>query len=138
MLKCGQALLDMFYPVGAGYITKSSLDNPNERFNGSGCSSTWVRASKGKAIVGVDENDSDFNSAGKTLGEKTHKLTEEEIATHSHIIGVSLKAAAGNNMYRPENIGGVDMNGAVQPAGGDKPHNNIQPSECWYIWERTA
>lgn len=30
------------------------------------------------------------------------------------------------------------LNGAMSSAGGDGAHNNLQPSQAFYIWERTA
>lgn len=42
---------------------------------------------KGKVVIGKDPNDTDFNTLGKTGGEKTHKLTVEELAKHNHSIG---------------------------------------------------
>lgn len=39
---------------------------------------------KGKVPVGLDSNDSDFNTLGNEYGEKTHQLTIDEIASHTH------------------------------------------------------
>lgn len=30
------------------------------------------------------------------------------------------------------------LNPPIEPFGGDKPHNNLQPSRVCYIWIRTA
>ena len=39
---------------------------------------------KGRTIVGLDTDDTDFNTIGKTLGEKTHTLTVAEMPEHNH------------------------------------------------------
>ena len=39
---------------------------------------------KGKVSVGLNVDDTDFNTLGKTGGEKTHTLTIAELASHTH------------------------------------------------------
>lgn len=39
---------------------------------------------KGKVPVGLDSNDTDFDTLGNEYGEKTHQLTIDEIASHTH------------------------------------------------------
>jgi microcystin-dependent protein len=73
------AVAELMYPVGSYYMS-SSNKNPKDIF-GVG---TWQQV-KGKVLVGVDESDTDFASAGLTGGEKTHKLTIEEMPSHTHI-----------------------------------------------------
>ena len=72
-------IADMVYPVGSYYMSNIST-NPAEIL-GMG---VWEQV-KGKVIVGVDEDDTDFASAGLTGGEKTHKLTIAEMPSHTHI-----------------------------------------------------
>ena len=52
------------YPVGSIYMSANSTD-PKMLFGG-----TWERYANGRVLVGVDEADTDFNTAGKTGGEK--------------------------------------------------------------------
>lgn len=59
-----KVVLDTYFPVGSLYITVGS-ENPNTTIGG-----TWVRFGNGKTLVGVDTNDSDFNSVEKTGGSK--------------------------------------------------------------------
>lgn len=61
------------FPIGSTYITQTDT-NPSTIL-GFG---TWERL-KGKVLVGLDENDTNFNSIGKTGGEKTHQLTQAEL-----------------------------------------------------------
>lgn len=53
------------FPIGYIYLSTSST-NPSAYFGG-----TWQRISNGKVLVGVDENDTDFNAPNLT-GEKKH------------------------------------------------------------------
>lgn len=71
--------LERFYPIGAIYISVDST-NPVNVF-GFG---TWVAFGAGRAIVGVDPNDSDFNAAEKLFGTKTHTLVTGEMPVHNH------------------------------------------------------
>ncbi len=74
----GTDLLDLIYPVGVIFETTKKDFDPNGVFNG-----TWTRI-KGKVLVGVDENDTDFASSKATGGEKTHTLLGTEMPTHNH------------------------------------------------------
>ncbi|XBG90058.1 DUF859 family phage minor structural protein [Enterococcus cecorum] len=64
----GRTLLDMFYPVGAIFITTVNT-NPSSYMGGS-----WVRFGNGQTLVGVNESDGDFNSAQKSGGSKSHTI----------------------------------------------------------------
>lgn len=74
------ALFEM-YPVGSLYFTDRS-DNPSTYMGGG----TWVRWGKGRAVVGVDEAQTEFDAVEKIGGAKTHKLTEAEMAAHDHTV----------------------------------------------------
>ncbi len=89
----GQGLGDMtyaelmleIYPVGSVFTSLSNT-NPSEMFGG-----TWERIAGGKTLVGVDEDDTDFESANLTGGSETHlhavqdhTLTSDEIPAHTH------------------------------------------------------
>jgi len=103
---------------------------------------TWAAYAAGRAIVGVDANDSDFNTPGKTTGAKTHTLTEAQLPNHKHdIIGYS--AGGASSIYAPSWVGSGSLgqglsNVGIQPTGGGQAHNNMQPSIAVYIWRRTA
>ena len=74
----GIDLLDLIYPIGSIFETTKQDFDPNVTFNG-----TWVRV-KGKVLVGVDEDDTDFASSTLTGGEKTHTLLGTEMPIHNH------------------------------------------------------
>lgn len=125
-------------PVGTTLIFYSSAVNPNDIFGGK-----WERTAKGKAIVGVDEDDKDFATAGLTLGEKKHTLTNDEAPAHTH--GLHMAYASTATPAYIECVGFANSDtpqgtyaNAVQSSGGSQPHNNIQPSMTFYIWTRVA
>mgnify|MGYP002762844564 CR=1 FL=1 len=88
---------------------------------------------KGRTIVGLDTNDTDFNTIGKKIGEKTHTLTIAEMPEHNHkqSLDGGNSGNSGNAAYSwsiPANqylYTGDDLAGKT---GGSQPHNNIQPS----------
>lgn len=128
-------LLNMVYPIGAVYLSVNSA-SPNTLFGG-----TWERYAKGRVLVGVDEDDADF-TAGKTGGEKTHKLTVTEMPNHTHNQIFSLSANGfGDNGRSPmsNNVTTTSQSGgSITSTGGDQAHNNLQPFETVYMWKRTA
>ena len=63
-------LLDILHPVGSYYETSDTSFNPNTAWGG-----TWLQDSSGRVTVGLDGNDADFNTVGKTGGSKTYTLT---------------------------------------------------------------
>lgn len=74
--------LDTFcrlWPIGSVYLSVVNTD-PAELF-GFG---TWQLFGAGRAIVGVDIADPDFDAAEKTSGSKTHTLTAAEMPSHTH------------------------------------------------------
>lgn len=76
----GIDLLDLIYPIGSIFETTKQDFDPNTAFNG-----TWTRI-KGKVLVGVDEDDTDFASSTLSGGEKTHTLIVAEMPAHNHAI----------------------------------------------------
>ena len=87
---------------------------------------------KGRSLVGVDPDDTDFNVVGKTGGEKEHRLTINEMPSHNH--GMS----NGNNIWTQAsgygNISASSTTGAnranistIASQGGGQAHNNLSP-----------
>jgi microcystin-dependent protein len=103
--------------------------------SGDGSTTFNIPNLKGKVIVGVDSNDSDFDTLGETGGEKTHTLTIDEMPKHDHkanednandqfayhsstISAYGSTVATGYGLYRGNN---------TAKTGGDQPHNIMQP-----------
>ena len=99
----------------------------------------------GKTIVGLDPNDTDFNTVGKLFGEKKHKLKTSELPKHRFKLAVptgqkSYPPLTPNNSLATINNQGNDGNyllggttgeptvGQSSEVGGDLEHNNVQPS----------
>lgn len=133
--RLGELTLNTMYPIGAIYMSTADTD-PGLVFGG-----TWERWGNGRVPVGVDESDGDFAHVEVTGGEKTHKLTLAELASHTHsslILGV----AGGRLLDDTNRNAGSGQVGVVEskptgPAGGGEPHNNLQPYITCYMWKRT-
>jgi microcystin-dependent protein len=82
-----------------------------------------------------------LHDLGETGGSETVSLLESEIPSHSHFLRASIDDAdltiptsarilaksSGQNIYAPTaNVTAMSDN-ALAPAGGDQPHNNMQP-----------
>ena len=136
----GIDLLDLIYPIGSIFETTKQYFDPNTAFNG-----TWTRI-KGKVLVGVDENDTDFASSTLSGGEKTHTLIVAEIPAHNHAIRTADGQATlsgwtnSNQVQRTGSSYDIENNSGsqIKNAGGGGPHNNLQPYYTVYMWERTA
>lgn len=150
------ALLDMVYPVGSIYMSVNNV-SPQSFLGG-----TWVAWGAGRVPVSVANGDSDFGTADKTGGEKTHKLTTQEMPSHIHT--ANSKAGSARRSTPGSNDGVMFVsNGAIEAtqyfqmdtqgtpygnflslyvtinkSGGDEPHNNLQPYITCYMWKRTA
>lgn len=101
--------------------------------HGSGDGSTTFNLPnpKGRTLVGKDSTDTDFNTLGKTGGEKTHALTVDEMPSHSH----KYKLSFGNSGSGSQNTGFDYAENTVNTfdgenisaTGGGQAHNNLQP-----------
>lgn len=126
--KLVKEILELQYPIGK---TELFFDN-NDHSNYMGF--TWQLEAEGKAIVGIDTNDTDFNIIGKTGGEKTHTLTIQEMPKHSHKVYYTDDGGQGS-------IARINVMGnqtSTTEVGGGQAHNNVQPYEVFAIWVRTA
>ena len=126
--------MELVFPIGSTYITQSNT-NPSTIL-GFG---TWERL-KGRVCVGLDEDDTDFNTIGKTGGEKTHTLTIEEMPSHNHNSGNNFEASGGSNNWAIRSNAAYYGNPiATTSTGGGQAHNNLQPYQVvGYMWVRTA
>lgn len=119
-----QINVDLIYPIGSIYMTTSTV-SPAVLFGG-----TWERI-KGRCIVGVDENDTDFNTVSKTGGSK-------DLQKHKHEINYgtsSSTASYGSGLVYT----GVDgHNSAMVHYTGSGDSGNLQPYYTAFIWCRTA
>ncbi len=121
-------LLDLAYPIGRGFIDFTDTDYTNY------LGGTWERELIGMFPVGYDLSQTEFNTIGKTGGEKRHKLTINEIPSHNH--GTTIKA--GSSSWGPDYQSGVshaEQNGNI---GGGQDHNNLPPYKVVAYWKRVS
>ena len=124
-----------YYRIGDLFLTTIAT-NPSSYLGG-----TWELFGPGRCLVCVDTSQAEFNSVKKTGGEKTHKLTINEMPKHqpqallntndSNITGSAINWQIVNN----GRFYGGDM---FKSYGGDQAHNNLQPFITCYVWIRTA
>lgn len=88
-----------------------------------------------------------FTSGGDTGGEYKHKLTTDEIPSHSHGIGNYVLAFCGSGgKWSPSftatgsasNTNSTGVNSTNKSGGNDGYHNNVQPYITVYFWRRTS
>lgn len=158
-LKIAQSIMSLMYPVGSIYMSVNNT-NPSNFFGG-----TWEVWGSGRVPVGINTNDTDFNTSEKTGGTKSVTLTEQQIPSHSHTgttgnaktTGTMRVVGAVGTDYASNHTNGYDAGSYVEigansdyPAsahyhtittnttGGGQSHTNLQPYITCYMWKRTA
>ena len=95
--------------------------------SGDGSTTFNIPNLKGKVPVGLNSSDDSFKTLGQTGGEKTHKLTVDEMPKHSHQAKNSGSLTAGyGGLFRNNSNDGY-VYGYINDTGGDQAHNNLQP-----------
>jgi hypothetical protein len=130
-------MIDKIYPVGSIFMS-ATLSTAAAVGNALG--GTWVKWGAGRVPVGVNTSQTEFNTVEKTGGEKTHKLTTNEIPSHNHgyLDYWSVQGGSGSNkaVGYETNDGGSGIGTAT--VGGGAAHNNLQPYITCYMYKRTA
>ncbi len=122
---------ELFNAIGLSYVEEGYEWQDEERFP--------LPNAKGKTIVGKDSTDTDFNTLGKTAGEKTHTLTVDEMPSHTHDVAIAVNnTVAGGARYYFNSAGTTSApitdkaawsnSLTAKAAGGGQAHNNLQPS----------
>lgn len=129
------------------YVGKIIIDTENinpATYLGFG---TWEYWGQGRVPVGVDVSQDEFNEIEKTGGEKTHRLTIEEIPDHTHRLPMSVTSgdylgAHDYVQYGGYQNGTTEKNGSwyssVESVGKGQPHNIMQPYITCYMWKRVS
>ena len=130
-------LYNAIFPVGQIVIKGDNEDYSNW------LGFTWERTAVGKVLVGIDSTDTDFNTIGKTSGEKSVKLTVAQMPKHTH----NLKTGARTNAWQEPNYAisyqyqaasTANSSEGIENTGGNQPHNNLQPYQVVAYWKRIA
>ena len=145
-------MANAFFPLGYTFIdTTGQIDYSNH------LGLVWEKTLQGVTPVGQNASDTDFNTVGKTGGEKTHTLTEAELPilsgaiflhsgdTGTNIAGVNGKftGPAIDGKYRDggtlNTLSGIQsMNSIHWSIGGGQPHNIMQPYQVVTFWTRVG
>lgn len=111
---------------------------------------TWELTLKERSPIGVNISSTEdrFKTAGQQFGEKTHKLTIEEMPRHNHtssiINGNEIRWGGTGNMLNlePSNLqwtAGPNGSSIITgTSGAGQAHNNIHPVETVYFYKRVA
>lgn len=129
-----------YWPMGSVYVSVVNV-NPKNYFGGE-----WEPFAIGKTLVGVDTSQAEFNTVEKTGGEKSHKLTIDEMPNHDHNVIIAADynyrvgiGANGNLLNVNQNFSwNASAPFKLDPKGGNQFHNNLQPYITVYFWKRIA
>lgn len=120
------------FPVGGVYISLSGV-SPETLWSGT----RWERIAEGRTLIGVDENDEDFNYSQISGGEKSVMLTIDEMPAHAHTYS---RTQHGTRMGSTTATNGAHINSystqLTGDVGGGMPHNNLPPYLTCYFWSR--
>ena len=123
-------------PVGGIIMWSGSASNVPDGWalcNGQTSNGKTTPDLKGRFIVGYDPADSDYNSVGKTGGEKKHTLTVAEMPSHTHNMKFKSYDLAASwkdqRSFYSVNKGDENQNDpkTTQSAGGGQSHENRPP-----------
>ena len=118
------------WPVGSIYTSTKPTD-PHELFGG-----TWEPIQDTFLWCAGPKH-----AAGTSGGEETHKLTVDEMPSHSHMQYVT--ANQGQGIYNTREDYNADKQKLDKyehiqtgSTGGNQPHNNMPPYKSVYAWQR--
>jgi hypothetical protein len=137
------SIANLICPVGKVEVFFDNQDHSNY------LGFTWQRTSIGKFPIGIDSNDTDFDTIGETGGEKTHTLTTSEMPNHKHeglswIGNDNYNISLNTGSYYPDGYAlqfqGTSDNVKISTnsTGGNQAHNNIPPYEVMAFWKRIS
>lgn len=131
--KLSTSILDYAFPIGKTEIFYDAEDHSNY------LGFKWEMVCIGKTPVGIDSNDADFNTIGKTGGSK-------ELQNHNHIglfytgsgnkkLTLNTGSEAGYALEMQANKA-VTYNDIKTAATGAGDSGNLQPYEVVAYWKR--
>lgn len=98
---------------------------------------TWAAWGSGRMPVGVDAQQTEFNSVEKIGGESAHTLTQAELPSYDYPYDYATSTGGGSTALVLAGNGGpgAKMYGL---GGSNQAHNNLPPYITCYMWKRTA
>lgn len=148
--KLSQDALSAAWPVGSVYISVNET-NPATFFGGN-----WVKFGAGRALVGLDESDSHFDTLEKTGGSKmmqehSHTGTTSAAGNHTHSYSVPVyQQLTHYGNYARVAWEGYQESGRTTSASGNHTHTfntaaagsgdaeNLQPFLVVNFWKRIS
>ena len=145
-----ESILNKTYPIGSIYITTtySSVDEVKNAIGG-----TWERYGNGRTLVGLDENDTNFNALNKTGGVSEITINEENLPEHTHSISPlngttnetgshnhsipALTGTAASAGAHTHTRGTMEITGYISPSGGSEPKFHA-PGGAFYSNTKTT
>lgn len=99
---------------------------------GDGSTTFNIPDMRGRSPIGLNSADSDFNTEGKTYGEKKHTPIVSEMANHAHSVPGGT-AGPGSVLYKYTTTSTGDVSTSAE--GGGNPFNVVHPVlvRRWYI-----
>lgn len=141
------SLANLFFPIKKVVIFNDNDDHSNY------LGFTWERIASGKMLVGIDSADTDFNTIGKTGGEKEHTLTINEMPAHSHKLQGNTNVVFDESSTYPYLLASAKRGYAIGDSvvfsegytindttntGGGQSHNNMPPYQVVALWQRIS
>ena len=126
--------------IGGLLITTRNYANSQEVHDGEGYGK-WTKFSEGQLLLGIGSH-TDKNGVTKNismmqqLGEYEHQLTIDEMPSHSHDVNFVTGSIDDTGRPSTDSDSSSSANLKTNALGGDKPHNNIQPSIGVGMWLR--
>lgn len=135
------------WPVGSVYIGVVPT-SPASLLGGG----TWASFGTGQVLVGVDANQTEFNTVEKAGGSKSVVLSAGNLPPHAHTIAhthditrssvdgttsTTVKRAGTSDVAAPPTSGPSTPNSGNGPGTSD-PVSVLQPYITVYMWKRTA
>jgi len=134
--------LDKMHPIGSIYITTehSNIQQVENAIGG-----VWEIYNKGKTLVGVDENDTNFNEVNKTGGNSKTILSISNLPNHSHEIS-SLTGTAelsGIHTHIIPSLTGTTNKSGIHNHDFSKapltwPINDPKTADTWPNWSKSS
>lgn len=104
-------MLNRVYPVGSIYMSVDNT-NPTSLFGG-----TWIAWGAGRVPVGINSNETEFNTVEKTGGAKTHTLTIQQMPSHGHSVSIQSSGSCTTNSSGSHNHSIYITNNGVSTGG---------------------
>lgn len=128
-----RAIVNLLHPVGVELTFGVDYD-PNQVWPWQ----TWTEITDGRVVVPRDNSQTEFNTTGKTGGEKAHALTNAELPVTNLIVPSGGGGRGASNVTYDANAALAGRDAQQLSFGGGQAHNNLQPYRVARIWRRTA